>query len=81
MVAANTPNAGIVDEIENPDAQAGTNNYYTQDGYGSGSFGSASSGGGTYSNCSDSDTPGVTAVLTYLSMLPYRIDPKCDVGH
>ena len=81
MVAANTPNAGIVDEVENPNAQAGTNNYYTQDGYGKGSFGSASSGGGTYSNCSDSDMPGVTAVLTYLSMLPYRVDPKCDVGH
>src|ERR1700682_4622451 len=81
LVAANTPNAGIVDEIENPDAQPGTNNYYTQDGYGNGSFGSPSSGGGTYSNCSDSDEPGVIAVLTYLSMLPYRVDAKCDGGH
>src|SRR5437868_179546 len=52
LVAANTPNAGVVDEIENPDAQPGTNNYYTQDGYGKGSFGTQSSGGGTYSDCS-----------------------------
>src|SRR6266852_6136311 len=81
LVAANTPNAGIVDEIENPDAQPGTNNYYTQDGYGGGSFGSQSFGGGTYSDCSDSDEPGVAAVLTYLSSLPYRVDPKCDPGH
>ncbi len=57
--------------IENPDPQPGTNNWYTQDGY----------SGGTYSNCSDSDEPGVTAVLEYLSSLPYRVDPRCDPGH
>ena len=43
-------------EIENPNAQSGTNNFYTQDGY----------AGGTYSNCSDASHPGVAAVLTYL---------------
>ena len=80
MVASGSPNAGIVDEIENPDPQPKTNNYYTQDGYGSGSFGSPSSGGGTYSNCSNSTAPGVAAVLTYLASLPYRVDPKCDPG-
>jgi phospholipase C len=81
MVAAGSANAGTVDEIENPDPQQGTNNWYTEDGYGSGSFGSPSSGGGSYSNCSDSDQPGVAAVLTYLSTLPYEVDPKCAPGH
>ncbi len=65
-----TPNAGIVDEIENPDPQSGTNNWYTEDGYGGGAFGTPSFGGGSYSNCSDSDQPGVSAVLGYLSTLP-----------
>jgi phospholipase C len=32
LVAAGTPNAGVVDEIENPNPQAGTNNWYTEDG-------------------------------------------------
>src|SRR5579875_3644264 len=32
MVGAGTPNAGVVDEIENPNAQPGTNNWYTEDG-------------------------------------------------
>jgi phospholipase C len=81
MVAVGTPNAGTVDEVENPDPQPGTNNWYTEDGYGSGSFGSPSSGGGSYSNCSDSDQPGVSTLLTYLSTLPYQVDPKCDPGH
>ena len=36
-------------EIENPDPQAGTNNWYTQDGY----------SGGTYSDCADETQPGV----------------------
>ena len=39
-------------QIENPDPVAGTNNYYTQDGY----------SGGSYVNCSDSRAPGVAAV-------------------
>ena len=81
LVAAGIPNAGIVDEIENPNAAPGTNNWYTQDGYGGGSNGSPSFGGGTYSNCSDSDAPGVFSVLSYLSSLPYEVDPKCAPGH
>ena len=80
-VAAGTANAGIVDEIENPNAAAGTNNWYQQDGYGAGSFGSPSSGGGSYSNCSDPTQPGVAAVVRYLQSLPHPIDPHCDVGH
>jgi phospholipase C len=75
------PNSGTVDEIENPNPQPGTNNWYTQDGYGSGSFGSASSGGGTYSNCSDTDAPGVSEVVRYLKALPRPIDPRCEKRH
>jgi phospholipase C len=75
-----TANAGVVDEIEDPDPQPGTNNWYTEDGYGGGAFGSPSFGGGSYSNCSDSDQPGVSAILGYLSSLPYEVDPKCAPG-
>jgi len=81
LVAAGTPNAGVVDEIENPNAAPGTNNWFTEDGYGGGSAGSASFGGGTYSNCSDSDAPGVFPVLSYLNSLPYQVNPKCAPGH
>jgi len=80
LVAAGTPNAGVVDEIENPNAASGTNNWYTQDGYGGGSYGSPSYGGGSYSSCSDSDMPGVTSVLTYLDSLPNLVDPRCAPG-
>jgi len=40
-------------QIENPDPQASTNNFYTQDGY----------AGGSYVNCSDASLPGVSAIL------------------
>ena len=80
-VFAGTPNAGVVDEVEDPDPQPTTNNWYNQDGYGAGGFGSPVSGGGSYTNCSDSTAPGVFSVLSYLSSLPYQVDPKCDPGH
>ncbi len=81
VVAAGTPNAGTVDEIENPNAQPGTNNFYTEDGYGGGSYGSASYGGGTYSNCSDASAPGVDVVLDYLNALPYKVSSRCATGN
>src|ERR1700730_10832062 len=81
LVAAGSPNAGIVDEIENPDPQPGTNDYYTEDGYGGGSYGSPSYGGGTYSNCSDNTAPGAREVVSYLQSLPTPINPNCDPGH
>jgi phospholipase C len=81
LVASGTANAGIVDEIEDPNAAPGTNNWYSEDGYGSGSYGSPSSGGGSYSNCSDPNAPGAPEVLDYLHSLPYKIDPKCAPGH
>ena len=78
-VVPGTPNAGVVAEIENPNPQAGTNNWYVQDGYGGGSFGSPSYGGGSYSECADSRQPGVGPVVSYLKQL--HIDPRCQSGH
>ncbi|MCU1299755.1 MAG: phosphoesterase [Candidatus Sulfotelmatobacter sp.] len=78
LVAAGSPNAGIVDEIENPNPQSGTNNYYIEDGYGGGSYGSPSYGGGTYSNCSDVSQPAVAEITGYLSSLSKPISPNCD---
>jgi acid phosphatase len=43
-------------QIENPNPVAGTNNYYTQDGY----------GGGSYVDCADLTQPGVAAVAAEL---------------
>jgi phospholipase C len=57
-------------QIENPDPQPGTNNWYTQDGY----------SGGTYSNCSDRSQPGVKEVISYLNSLPYKPRPNCAPG-
>jgi phospholipase C len=81
LVASGSPNAGVVDEIENPNPQPGTNNWYTQDGYGSGSYGSPSAGGGTYTNCSDTNQPGVAPITTYLSSLSRPINPNCVANH
>ncbi|MBU7441216.1 alkaline phosphatase family protein [Paraburkholderia fungorum] len=54
-------------QIENPHPLAGTDNWYTQDGY----------SGGTYSNCSDPKQPGVGAIRHYLGTLPYHPDANC----
>jgi phospholipase C len=72
---------GTVDEIENPNPQPGTNNWWIQDGYGGGGYGSPVYGGGSYTNCADSSQPGVAPILAYLSSLPRPIEPKCDAGH
>jgi phospholipase C len=80
-VQPQSPNAGIVDEVENPNPQAGTNNWYVEDGYGGGSFGSPSYGGGSYSNCEDETQPGVAPIVTYLKSLPRPIKPNCEAGH
>jgi phospholipase C len=57
-------------EIENPNAKPGTNNNYTQDGY----------SGGSYSNCSDPNQPGVSAVDAFLKTLPYKAFNNCQPG-
>ena len=80
-VAAGTANAGVVDEVENPNPAAKTNNWYTEDGYGGGSFGAASYGGGSYTNCADTTQPGVAAITKYLKSLPNPIAPNCEAGH
>ena len=74
-------------EIEDPNPQPDTNNYYIQDGYGGGSGSptavspNASYGGGSYVDCSDSTQPGVEPVLSYLSTLNRKVKPNCEDGH
>jgi phospholipase C len=80
MVYSGTPDAGVVDEIENPNPAANTNNWYTEDGYGGGGFGSAQYGGGSYTNCSDTTQPGVAPIVNYLHRLQPHIDPRCEAG-
>jgi phospholipase C len=72
-------NMGIVDEVENPNPAPNTNNWYTEDGYGGGSFGASSYGGGSYTACADTTQPGVAPIVNYLSSL--KIAPNCDPGH
>jgi phospholipase C len=58
-------------QIENPNPQPGTNNFYTQDGY----------SGGSYSDCSDQSQPGVKGVYQYLNSLSYTPFNNCQSGH
>jgi phospholipase C len=58
-------------QIENPNPQSGTNNWYTQDGY----------SGGSYSACADTSQPGVGDVVNYLQALHTKIQPNCEAGH
>jgi len=71
---------GPVDEIENPNPQPGTNNFWIQDGYGGfGNYGTSVGvyGGGSYVNCSDPTQPGVSQIHTYLASLNPPINPNC----
>jgi phospholipase C len=52
-------------QIENPNPYAGSNNWYTQDGY----------SGGSYTNCSDPGQPGVASITGYLHSI--HVDPNC----
>ncbi len=56
-------------QIENPEPKPGTDNWYTQSGYTSGS----------YTLCADRNQPGVGAVRAYLDTLPYPLfnDGNC----
>jgi phospholipase C len=60
--ANGNPVAPPTNQIENPNSQSGTNNWWVQDGY----------SGGSYVNCSDDTQPGVGAVRQYLKSLPYH---------
>ena len=65
------PTPPPANQIENPDPQAGTNNFYTQDGF----------SGGAYSACADTAQPGVPSVVNYLQALKPRIAPNCEPSH
>ena len=77
--SAGTP--AVLDEVENPNALGGTNNWYTEDGYGGGSYGSPAYGGGSYTDCADLSQPAVAQITKYLSSLPRPIKPNCQSGH
>jgi phospholipase C len=64
-------------EIENPNPKPGTNNNYTQDGYGSSSVPRT---GGSYSECADPSQPGVGVIDRYLAKLPYKALRNCQPG-
>jgi phospholipase C len=66
-------------EIENVDPQAGTNNYYTEDGYGTFDADGDPVGGGSYVNCSDLSEGGVPAVVNYLDSI--NIKSNCQKDH
>jgi phospholipase C len=85
---------GIVNEIENPNPAKGTNNWYTEDGYGTDdnegfpetdwatpqqNGGPVIYGGGSYTDCADTSQPGVKPIQDYLKAL--HIDPRCEPGH
>jgi phospholipase C len=58
------------EQIENPNPQPGTNNWYDQDGY----------AGGSYTNCSDLSQPAVPAIVNYLQSLSTPVSPRCAPG-
>jgi phospholipase C len=60
-----------LNQIEDPNPQPGTNNYYKQDGY----------KGGSYVACGDAGAPGVAPILKYLSSLPWSPKANCEPGH
>jgi phospholipase C len=73
------PDAGVVNEIENPNPAALSNNWYSEDGYGGGGYGSPVYGGGSYSDCSDPTQSGVGPRVDYLKSI--GVDPHCEPGH
>jgi len=75
--ASGNPTVPPAGEIENPNPLPGTNNWYTQDGYGQ----SGTTNGGSYSDCSDHTAPGVQAIYDYFATLPYRPFDVCQPGH
>jgi phospholipase C len=72
-----SPAVPPTNQIENPDPQPNTNNWYTEDGYGN----SDGTGGGSYSMCADPSQHGVGSVVGYLQSLPTKLQPNCDASH
>jgi phospholipase C len=58
-------------QIENPNPQPSTNNYYDQDGY----------SGGSYVGCANLAAPGVAPVRNYLESLERPVPHNCEDGH
>ena len=68
-------------QIENPNPKPGTNNNYSQDGYGGfTSSGKPTNKGGSYSECADPKQPGVDAIDSYFKTLPYKPLANCKPG-
>jgi phospholipase C len=73
-------------EIENPNPQPGTNNFWVQDGYGGGSGSPAATppnanyGGGSYVRCANTADPGVAAVRNFLAAQTPSIRANCEGG-
>jgi phospholipase C len=78
------PDQGLVNEVENPNPAPGTNNWYLEDGYGTTNnegfpppyTAEPVSGGGSYSDCSDTSQPGVGEIVNYLESI--NIAPHCE---
>jgi phospholipase C len=66
--ANGTPTVPSANLIEDPNPQPGTNNFYTNDGLGTGDLGST---GVAFTDCSDNTQPGVAPIQSYLGSLPY----------
>ena len=60
-----------INQVENPNPQPSTNNWYDQDGY----------SGGSYVNCADISQPGVPAVTNYLQSLKRPVAANFAPGH
>lgn len=65
------PGVPPVNAIENPNPLKGSNNWYIQDGYNSGS----------YINCFSISQPGSDSIRLYLENLPYHPSPNCMPEH
>jgi phospholipase C len=57
-------------QVENPNAYAGSNNWYQQEGFALSDPGNTSNA--SYTNCSDPAQPGVPAIMDFLASLPYK---------
>jgi len=63
----NGVSAPPVARVANPDPQSPTSDKYTNDR--------------EWTNCSDSSQPGISPIVNYLSTLPYKPAPNCELGH
>jgi len=61
----------MASQIENANPQAGTNNYYTEDGYGSADA-DGPIGGGSYVQCANQAEGGVAAITNYLESMKVK---------